>query len=35
VLRRLLCWMGFHEWYQGRTVNYCLHCDEVEEFDCD
>ena len=33
MLRKLLCWLGFHEWYHGRTVNYCLHCDEIEEFE--
>lgn len=32
MLGRLLCWFGFHDWYQGLHHRYCLrdHCEEVE-----
>lgn len=23
MLGKLLCWMGFHDWYTGITFSYC------------
>lgn len=34
MLGKLLCWLGFHDWYQGRTHMYCMRtdCEVTESF---
>lgn len=32
VMRKIMCWLGFHEWkYEYDNVRICWHCEQKQE----
>lgn len=34
MLGRFFCWLGYHDWYQGRISRYCVRkdCEATDDF---